>query len=135
MRGNGVTAATTTSAKPAAKTAGLYTVPLGSNDTLKKGVAKLQFKISPLLSKAAEYVFNSLGFWDKFAVPRAMAALKAKGVTNIRFPSGNFIADSNGNLKPATLLTPALKAKGYLWYARKGYDPKTGIAFVWVVVS
>lgn len=128
-------AATTTSASTA-KPAGLYTVPLGSNDVLKKGVAKLQYKFtSPLVKKAAEYVFNSLGFWDRIAVPRALAALKAKGVTNLRFPSGNFYADSNGNLKPASLFTSVKPPAGYRYYPRKGYDPATGVAFFWVVVS
>lgn len=127
-----MTTTSTSAAKPAA-TAGLYTVPLGSNDTLKKGVAKLQFKVtSPIMQKAAAFVFASSTFWDRFARPAVQAALKANGVTNIRLPSANFYANEAGNLKAPPL---AVVPKGYKYYPRKGYDPKTGIAFIWVVVS
>ena len=127
-----VTATATSAPKPAAS-AGLYTVPLGSSDTLKKGVAKLQFQVSsPIMKRAAAYVFNSLGFWDRFARPAVEAALKAKGITNLRLPAANFYANSAGNLKAPPL---AIVPKGYKYYSRKGYDPKTGIAYLWVVVS
>ncbi|GAA5439244.1 hypothetical protein CBQ26_13385 [Deinococcus indicus] len=122
--------ATSTNAKAPA---GLYTVPVGSNETLRKGVAKLQFKVtSPVMKKATAFVFSSKTFWDRVAIPAMNAALKAKGVTNLRFPSGNFYADSAGVTKQAPL---AKVPAGFKYYPRKGYDPVTGVAFLWVVVS
>ncbi|THF88477.1 hypothetical protein E7T09_04530 [Deinococcus sp. KSM4-11] len=112
---------------------GLYVVPLGSTDTLRKGLAKLQFKFtSPIMQKAAAFVFNSNTFWDRFARPAMVAALKAKGITNVRFPSGNFYANSDGVTKAAPLV---IKPKGFAYYPRKGYDPATGIAYMWLVVG
>lgn len=128
------TTSTAAPAKPQPKPSGLYTVPLGSTETLRKGVAKVQFKFtSPVMKKAADFVFNRLGGqWDSKVIPAMLAALKLNGIVNVRFPKGNFYADSNGNLKSAPLVKiPA----GYKYYPRKGYDPATGVAFIWVVVS
>ena len=128
-----MTMTATSAATPAAKTSGLYTVPLGSNETLRRGVAKLQFRVtSPVMKKVAAYVFGSKGFWDKIALPSAVRALRAKGITSIRFPAGNFYANSAGVLKQAPL---AKVPAGFKYYPRKGFDPVTGIAFLWVVVS
>lgn len=127
------TTSTAAPAKPQPKPSGLYTVPLGSTETLRKGVAKIQLKATtPIMKQAFAYVFNSSGFWDRVARPAMLAALKAKGITNVRFPSANFYADSNGNLKsPPLVKIPS----GYKYYPRKGYDPATGVAFMWLVVS
>lgn len=123
------TATTSTSAKPS----GLYVVPLGSTETLRKGLNKLQFKVtSPIMQKAAAFVFNSSTFWDRFARPAVQAALKAKGITSIRLPSGNFYANSAGQTKASPL--PKVPT-GYKYYPRKGYNPATGVAFLWVVVG
>lgn len=128
-----MTLTTTSTGTSAAKPSGLYVVPLGSNETLRKGLNKLQFKVtSPIMQKAAAFVFSSRTFWDRFARPAVEAALKAKGITNVRLPSGNFYANSAGQTKQAPL---AKVPAGYKYYPRKGYDPKTGIAFLWVVVS
>lgn len=132
-----MTMTATSAATPAARTSGLYTVPLGSNETLRRGVAKLQFKVtSPIALKICSVIFGHVHgtnwIWDKLVIPRALAAYRAQGITNIRFPKGNFYANTAGVLKQAPLVkVPA----GFKYYARKGFDPKTGLAFVWVVVS
>ncbi|MVN89387.1 hypothetical protein GO986_21870 [Deinococcus sp. HMF7620] len=79
----------TTPAKPAAS-AGLYTVPLGSTEPLRKGVAKLQFKVTtPLMKRAAHFLLNQLsGGWDKRIIPAIHAALRAKGVPTSECPAG-----------------------------------------------
>ncbi|MVN89386.1 hypothetical protein GO986_21865 [Deinococcus sp. HMF7620] len=50
-------------------------------------------------------------------------------------PSGNFWANSSGILKQGSLFTNTTKPKGYQYYLRKGFDPATSTAFIWVVVS
>lgn len=124
------TTSTAAPAKPQPKPSGLYTVPLGSTEPLRKGVAKVQFKpTTPVMKKLADFMLNRVnGLWNSRVASHVHAALAAKGGKNIRLPSGNFYANSNGQIRS----TPA---PGYQWYQRKGYDPKTGIAWVWVVVS
>lgn len=105
---------------------------------MQKGVARIEMKItSPLLIKIADAVFNkSSKIWDQKLVPAMTRALQAKNVKNIRFPSGNFYVDKNGNLKPSTAVTSAIaKTRGYTYCARKGFDAARGMAWLYVVVS
>ncbi|MFC6803085.1 hypothetical protein ACFQDE_16305 [Deinococcus caeni] len=72
------------------------------------------------MKKATAFVFSNKTFWDRVAIPAMNAALKAKGVTNLRFPSGNFYADSAGVTKQAPL---AKVPAGFKYYPRKGTTP------------
>lgn len=111
---------------------GLYTVPVGDNGKLRPGVAKLQFKpTNAAVRKACQLIFKSNRLWDRLCKPAIERALKLKGIKNIRLPSSNFYANAKGNLKKAPL-TPV--PAGYKFYLRKGYDSKTGIAFIRIVV-
>lgn len=116
----------------------LYTVRLGQNVPMQKGVARIEIKLkNPLAIKIADAVFNkSAKLWDQKLVPAMTRALQAKGVKNIRFPAGNFFIDKDGNLKPANAANSAVaKARGYVYCARKGFDTTRSIAWLYVVVS
>lgn len=116
-------------AATATKTTGLHTVALGSGATLPKGVVKATFKVTtPIMKKAADFMLNKVnGLWNKIVAPRIVSGMASKG-GNVRMPSASFYANEDGLLRS----TPA---PGYKWYQRKGYDPKTGLCWIWVVVS
>ena len=128
-----MTMTATSAATPAAKTSGLYVLPLGSDQPLRRGLNKVQFKATtPVMRKACEVVFGLLPLtgklWDQLVVGPMNKAFKAKGMGNVYLPTTNFYADSRGMRK-------LIPASGYRWYARKGYDRATGIGYFWVVVS
>lgn len=124
--------ATSTNAK-APIASGLYVIPVGSDQPLRKGLNKVQFKATSLIMRqACSVVFGLLPgtskLWDQLVVGPMNKGFKAKGMGNVYLPTTNFWADSRGMRK----LVPA---PGYVWYARKGYDKATGIGYFWVVVS
>ncbi len=109
-------------------------MPIGESENLPKGLVKLEFQVTtPTMQKVADGVLNQISRgWDNVIKPFVLLGLKADGMGNVRLPSGNFYVNEAGTMKQAPL---PIKPKGYTYCQRKGYDPKTKIGWIWVVID